>query len=305
MLFPSSRIRASSVQANAITTSCPGGRVARCAGRTSMRPLHPDRNVAAVLRLAASLLLASGCDTHAPAGGTGTASSGAIPQDVRTPASASSSSTPEAAPAASPSSAARSTAGAPPAVERAAFAPVAFEAIQRAKHDIIENHAVRVDLHPYCEPEAQEKGSTSPSGPMAWPGLRLDDYTPLHELLSKDPSFIGIVPERKRRRIVVVFEPDFRDWASIQRQIPVPRRVPVELRPGCHTRAQRELAKQVLESLAKEPGAGNAVHAWEPDASIAGYRVFVLPGSEASAAFVAERLGSIANVWFSRPFGHH
>ncbi|WP_437762680.1 hypothetical protein WMF27_45010 [Sorangium sp. So ce281] len=265
--------------------------------------MHSDRNLAAARLLAGSLLLVIGCNARAPAEGTGAARSGAEPHAPRR--SASSSPRPDPPPAASPSSAAPSAAPAPSAVDRAPFRPVPFEAIQSAKHDIIEDHAVRVDLRPYCEPEAQEPGSTSPSGPMAWPGLRLDDYTPLHELLSKNPSFIGVVPERKRRLIVVVFEPDFRDWASVQREIPAPRRVPVELRPGCHTRQQRELAKQVLETLAKEPGAGKAVHAWAPDASIAGYRVFVLPGDEATAAFVAERLGSIANVWFSRPFGHH
>ncbi|WP_437514297.1 hypothetical protein [Sorangium sp. So ce1099] len=112
-------------------------------------------------------------------------------------------------------------------------------------------------------------------------------------------------PARKRRSIVIVFEPAFQDWASIQAQIPVSRRVPVELRPGCHTRKQRELAQQALDALRKEPAVASALHAWAPDASIAGFRVFVLPGDTATAALVAERLGSIANVWFSRPFGNH
>lgn len=135
--------------------------------------------------------------------------------------------------------------------------------------------------------------------------MRVTDHAPLHELFSEHPSFIGVVRERKRRVIVVVFEPDFHDWASIQAQVPLPRRVAVELRPGCHTREQRALAEQVLEALSREPPLGSAVHGWMPDASNAGFRVFVLPGAEATAALVAERLGSMANVWFSRPFGHH
>ncbi|WP_437999120.1 hypothetical protein WMF26_03390 [Sorangium sp. So ce185] len=162
-----------------------------------------------------------------------------------------------------------------------------------------------MNLQPYCEPEVQAPGSTSPVGEMAWPELRVTDYQPLHDLLSNHPSFIGVVPERKRRSIVVVFEPGFHDWASIQARIPVPRRVRVELRPGCHTREQRELAQQALEALRREPAVGPALHAWAPDASIAGFRVFVLRGDTATAALVVERLGSIANVWFSRPFGEH
>ncbi|XYH98458.1 hypothetical protein ACMHYB_01455 [Sorangium sp. So ce1128] len=255
-----------------------------------------DWSLAAARPLAASLLLVAGCNARTPGSGGDAATTGEKPQGA--PPSTSSA-RPEAAPAASRSS------DVPPVADRAAFSPVTLETIQRAQHKITEGHAVGVNLQPYCEPEVQAPGGTSPVGEMAWPELRVTDYQPLHDLLSKHPSFIGVVPERKRRSIVVVFDPDFQDWASIQAQIPVSRRVPVELRPGCHTRQQRELAQQALEALRKEPAVASALHAWAPDASIAGFRVFVLPGDTATAALVAERLGSIANVWFSRPFGNH
>jgi hypothetical protein len=262
--------------------------------------LRFDWSLAAARPLAASLLLVAGCNARAPGSGGDAATTGAKPQGPPATTSAPpSASRPEAAPAASPSS------DVLPAADRAAFSPVTLETIQRAQHKITEGHAVGVNLQPYCEPEAQAPGSTSPVGEIAWPELRVTDYQPLHDLLSKHPSFIGVVTERKRRSIVVVFEPDFQDWASIQAQIPVPRRVPVELRPGCHTRKQRELAQQALEALKKEPAVGSALHAWSPDASIAGFRVFVLPGDTATAALVTERLASIASVWFSRPFGQH
>src|SRR5690606_23592375 len=183
---------------------------------------------------------------------------------------------------------------------------VTVESIRRLSHRILEGHAIRVDLRPYCQPERPVPGHTSTGNSQSWLGPRgSTEYTSLHETLTGEPSYVGIVPEVQRRILVAIFEPDFREWASIQERLSPSRRFPIELRPGCHTAQQRESAERVLQELQWERPWGAALHAWTPDASNAGFRVFVLPGEVEAERRIIGRLGWIADVWFARPFGAH
>lgn len=164
---------------------------------------------------------------------------------------------------------------------------------------------MHVDLHPYCQPERPKPGETSTGNSQTWLGRQGSaEYESLLKTLAGESSYIGVAPEARRRYLVAVFEPDFQDWASIQEKLPGSTRFPVELRPGCHSRKQREAAQTVIDELIAG-GSVPGVHAVWPDVTNAGLRVFVLPGESASAQQINERLGSIANVWFTRRFGAH
>jgi hypothetical protein len=140
---------------------------------------------------------------------------------------------------------------------------------------------------------------------MSWLGGDVDAYAKLHESLSKHAAFIGLVAEAQRKTIVAVFEPDLGDWTQFQQLQPKLKRARLELRPGCHTRAQRELAERELKGLAADPTLSRSLHAFSLDPSNAGFRVHVLPGATEVAKVVQERLRSMANVWFTRPVGEH
>lgn len=180
------------------------------------------------------------------------------------------------------------------------FSPVTFEEMQKLDHHILAPHTVVVDLHPYCDPEVQPPGSTERFKRSTW-AVREPDWHPLFTKFYTHPDYVSLVHDGERRKIVLLFEPGFTDWASIQEQVPLPRRVPVELRPACHTSSKREAARAIVEKLVSDP-ARPGIFSWQPDDRINGYRVYVLPGHEKDADWVKERLGSIANVWFSPHF---
>lgn len=183
------------------------------------------------------------------------------------------------------------------------FEPVSYEELKRLAHDMSPSSNVQVDLHPYCDPQKQPPDRTSPTESEGFAGWRMEDQDHLRALAETSPSFVGLVLDEQRRTFVLAFEPGFTKWRSIQERIASSDRLAVELRPACHTSDQRERARSLLNEfkIARPP----LVHGWTEEPSIGGFRVFVLPGDERAAEKVKEQLGSIANVWFSRPFGEH
>lgn len=157
-----------------------------------------------------------------------------------------------------------------------------------------------VDLHPYCQPDLQPPGSTERDKKSTW-AVRAPAYHPLYNKFSKHPDYVSLILDEKRRTVVLLFEPSFTDWESIQSQIPLPRSVPVELRPACHTSNQRDAAQAIIEELIANP-ALPGIYQLQPEPSINGFRVYVIPGHEKEAALLKEKLGSIVNIWFSPYF---
>lgn len=184
------------------------------------------------------------------------------------------------------------------------FPPVTLAVVRAREHRILEQHPVRVNLEPYCVPQVQDAPSTRQVADMRWLGSGTKEFAALYDVLRPFPAFIALHAEAERKVFVASFEASVSDWA-IQSRIPKLTQFQLELRPGCHTREQRERAEQVLKALATDPAVGPVLHTWRLDPSTAGYRVHVLPGSQAAAAVVRARLGSIANVWFTRPAGEH
>jgi hypothetical protein len=177
--------------------------------------------------------------------------------------------------------------------------------VQALEHKILSGHPIKVSLEPYCAPAEQDPGSTRQVADMLWLGSGTSDFAALYELLSATPSFIGLHAESRRKIFVASYEPRVTDWAAIQGRVPKLGRFGLELRPGCHTLQQRQRAEQLLKDFAKDPTVGPALHAWRPDPSNAGYHVHLLPGSHAAEKLVRAKLGSIANIWFTRPVGEH
>lgn len=185
------------------------------------------------------------------------------------------------------------------------FRPVTAAEVRALQHEVLPGHPVKVSLEPYCAPAEQDPGSTRPVADMLWLGSGTSDFAALYELLSATPSFIGLHAESRRKTFVASYEPSFTDWAAIQVKSPKLGRFGLELRPGCHTLQQRQRAEQLLKDFAKDPTVGLALHAWRPDPSNAGYYVQLLPGSHEAEKLVRAKLGSIANIWFTRPAGEH
>lgn len=188
------------------------------------------------------------------------------------------------------------------------FSPVTLESVQRLSHRILEGHAIRVDLHPYCQPERPIAGHGSVSNDQRWLA-----YRGSVERTERDASrrvvlrrrFPGAAAANLRRRLRAGFPGLGVDSAEAPPAETLPRRVATRLPPGCHTAEQRKAAERVLRQLQRERPWGAALHAWGPDVSNAGLRIFVLPGEVETEQRITERLGSIANVWFARKFGAH
>src|SRR5690606_76147 len=109
----------------------------------------------------------------------------------------------------------------------------------------------------------------------------------LYTKFSSHPDYVALIQDETRRKIVLLFEPGFTDWASVQSQVPLPRRIPVELRPSCHTSEKSEEARAIIEKLIADPTLPG-VFGLQLEARINGYRVYVLPGHQEDAALVKE-----------------
>ena len=175
-----------------------------------------------------------------------------------------------------------------------------LEDVQAREHRILTPHDVAVDLHPYCQPDLQPAGSTERDKKSIW-AVRAPAYHPLYNKFSKHPDYVSLILDEKRRTVVLLFEPSFTDWQSIQSQIPLPRSVPVELRPACHTSKQRGAAQAIIEEHISDP-ALPGIYQLQPEPAINGFRVYVIPGHQKEAALLKEKLGSIVNIWFSPYF---
>lgn len=183
------------------------------------------------------------------------------------------------------------------------FDPVTYETITRLSHKKSQTSPLQVDLHPYCAPQMQPVGGTSPVEKTEWSGLKSADYEPLVEQVSQVDEFVGLVLDGSRRKVVLVFEPEFTSWEGVQQMLTPNPNVKIELRPACHNKDQRTRALVLLNRMKSDKP--SFIHGWTDEPSVAGFRVFVLPGDQKAATHVREQLGSIANVWFSRPFGEH
>lgn len=170
----------------------------------------------------------------------------------------------------------------------------------RAEVRILKPHAVAVDLRPFCEPEPQLPGQPLPT--EAKPEEAEEGYRAIVQGLSSHPDYVGLVKRAEKKQLLFIFEQDFQDWASVQEKVSPLEEWTVSLRPGCHSRAEREKAKAALQEIIQDPSRP-AVHSWLPDPAIAGFRVWVEPGHEEEAAALKKQFGSIVNVWLGPPVG--
>ena len=181
------------------------------------------------------------------------------------------------------------------------FVPVSAKEIHSLAHAIKEAHPVVVELSPYCEARPQDGDF-----PFAQPPPR-ETHPQLQQLqdqFKNHEKFLGALVDNDDSRIILVFEPDFTQWSAIQGQAKTTGPLPVELRPGCHTAAQRQSAERVLREIKAGPLAQGRRFSWREEPSFAGYRVLVTKGGEL-AEEVKRRLPTIAEVWAARTVGPH
>lgn len=114
----------------------------------------------------------------------------------------------------------------------------------RAEGRILKPHAVAVDLRPLCEPEPQLPGQPLPT--EAKPEEAEEGYRAIVQGLSSHPDYVGLVKRAEKKQLLLVFEQDFQDWASVQEKISPPKEWTVSLRPGCHSRAALLTPRAVL-----------------------------------------------------------
>lgn len=178
------------------------------------------------------------------------------------------------------------------------FAPATVEDLEKLEHKFITPHAVSVALQPYCKPLIQPPDSIDvddPPHPWIVPG---NELTALSAQFKDHPFFLAEALDLERRKLILLFEPTFTEWDSIQKQISLPRRAPVELRPSCYTRQQTEAAHTLVRKFMEDP-AYPGIHSYRPEPGISGYRVFVYPGQEEQAEPLRKELGGLVNIWKS------
>jgi hypothetical protein len=112
---------------------------------------------------------------------------------------------------------------------------------------------------------------------------------------------VGTVIDHAQKRLVVVVEPEFKDWAIVPGKLSPAPTIDLTMRPACHGRAERDRAEATLEQRSWHPRASNTPVSWSPDASIAGYSVTVDDSAPEVAAALEQKLGKLVRVKLGKP----
>lgn len=121
-------------------------------------------------------------------------------------------------------------------------------------------------------------------------------------LANTELPLVGTAIDHAKKQVVVVLEPEFREWQSLgaKLQLPAPG-FNVSVRSACHTKAAREAAEARLKARDWHPRAGSTAVSWSPDASFAGFVVTVDSAAPEVAKSLAQTLGPLVRVKPGKP----
>jgi hypothetical protein len=193
--------------------------------------------------------------------------------------------------------------GAPDAGEpraQPAQAPVSPAPAQPHRNPDLPLHPERVDHviidpQPRCGPAIDDPKQPSESDWAATPAMQ-QSLMRLDQALEGVRSFsLGTALDHAQQRAMVVFYPDFHDYARVRSRL-VGRVAPlvVVLQPSCHSRQVLDDANRVLLDRGWHPKAREVGMGFWLDPSFSGYRVTVADAEVAES--LRKRLGELVRV---------
>ena len=149
-----------------------------------------------------------------------------------------------------------------------------------------------------CPTSAKQSGTPStetwlsdPQIHAKRPGVAIE-----RELENWKASVAGTYLDDDRRAFGIVLDRDFADYDGLRRKLEPSAVLRVVLRPACHSRAEIESARRVLENREWHPRASSTSIVYHFDASISAFAVGVADSQPEVAKVLEQRLGKLVRT---------